>query len=357
MQNGACLKTHRQVPIQLILTGMWGRLRDPYPPSPLVPFCVYGLAAARRVTTPLPTRTSVNPVRQLCPEQRPIVIELRAALDNLGLEQHPVLQTPGSQKWEPTCSDALRRSATRSDSSRRSTARSSTQSDGDRQLKRLRTICPPVTLHDRAEPVAVHLDWRSIPVGRMRTTGRVVPDRGEQPVYVQVIAIRRPGFHWRARVYGEFSSRNLSATWSRKRILGRGRDCPGRGCRGRFHRRGGRPGNRSLHSERGQMLPAVHQRLMDGPQVVFSQGRVPQQPQPVDIAGVCRFAPKSVSKEVVKRCTACSLPTTTTSATGVQAWRQSYPATAAHRVSTGLKGLLARVHGSAKKPLPALPMA
>src|SRR6185312_16005947 len=31
------------------------------------------------------------------------------------------------------------------------------------------------------------------------------------------------------------------------------------------------------------MLPAFQQRLMDGPQVVFSQGRMPQQPQPVNV--------------------------------------------------------------------------
>ena len=54
---------------------MSGRLRDPYPLSLLVRFRVFGLAAARRVATPPPTRTSVNPVRQLCPEQRPIGIE------------------------------------------------------------------------------------------------------------------------------------------------------------------------------------------------------------------------------------------------------------------------------------------
>jgi hypothetical protein len=79
---------------------MCGRLRDPYPPSPLVRFRIYGSAAARGLATPPPTRTSVNPVRQLCPEQRPIVIELRAALYDLGLEQHRGLQRCGSQKWE-----------------------------------------------------------------------------------------------------------------------------------------------------------------------------------------------------------------------------------------------------------------
>src|SRR5215469_15764104 len=31
------------------------------------------------------------------------------------------------------------------------------------------------------------------------------------------------------------------------------------------------------------MLPAIRQRLMDGPQIVFGQRRMPQQPQPVDI--------------------------------------------------------------------------
>ena len=108
------------------------------PAEPTRRFRASRSAAARRVATPLPTRTSVNPVRHLCPEQRPIGIELRAARDDLGLEQHPPLQRCGSQKWEPTWSAALRRSTTRSDSSRRSMARSSTQSDGGRQPKRLR---------------------------------------------------------------------------------------------------------------------------------------------------------------------------------------------------------------------------
>jgi hypothetical protein len=40
---------------------MCGRLRDPYPPSPLVRFRVHGSDAARRLATPPPTRTSVNP--------------------------------------------------------------------------------------------------------------------------------------------------------------------------------------------------------------------------------------------------------------------------------------------------------
>ena len=41
----------------------------------------------------------------------------------------------GSQKWEPTCSAALRRSATHPECSRRSRAPRSTQSDGDRLRK------------------------------------------------------------------------------------------------------------------------------------------------------------------------------------------------------------------------------
>ena len=61
-------------------------------------------------------------------------------------------------------------------------------------------MCPLVTLHDRAEPVVVHFDcdqfggitaepsWAH---GKMRTTGRAVPDRGKQRVYVQVTAVRR----------------------------------------------------------------------------------------------------------------------------------------------------------------------
>jgi hypothetical protein len=45
----------------------------------------------------------------------------------------------GSQKWEPTCSAALGRSTTQPDSSRRSRAPRSTQSDGDRHPERLRS--------------------------------------------------------------------------------------------------------------------------------------------------------------------------------------------------------------------------
>ena len=59
-------------------------------------------------------------------------------------------------------------------------------------------MCPLVTLHYRAEPVVAHLDFDqfrsaepSWAHGKMRTTGHVVPDRGEQRVYVQVTAIRR----------------------------------------------------------------------------------------------------------------------------------------------------------------------
>ena len=51
--------------------GMCGRPRDPYPQSPLVRFRIYGSAAARRATTPRRLGHPVNPVRQLCPEQRP----------------------------------------------------------------------------------------------------------------------------------------------------------------------------------------------------------------------------------------------------------------------------------------------
>ena len=81
----------------------------------------------------------MNPVRQLCPgaetgsassyEQPSTVVAWNSVRRS---------ERCGSQKWEPTCSAALRRSTTRSDSSRRSMARSSTKSDGDRQLKRLR---------------------------------------------------------------------------------------------------------------------------------------------------------------------------------------------------------------------------
>src|SRR6201988_1297868 len=51
----------RYTKVQAPLIGMCGRLRDPYPPSLLVRFRVHGSDAARRLATPPPTRTSVNP--------------------------------------------------------------------------------------------------------------------------------------------------------------------------------------------------------------------------------------------------------------------------------------------------------
>ena len=84
-------------------------------------------------------------------------------------------------------------------------------------------MCPLVARHDRAEPVVAHLDCDqfrpaepSRAHGKMRTTGRVVPDCGEQRVYVRLIAIRR-SVHWRSQVCGEFLSRNSGATLRRKR--------------------------------------------------------------------------------------------------------------------------------------------
>ena len=56
--------------------------------------------------------------------------------------------------------------------------------------------------------------------GKMRTTGRVVPDR-ENSVFTFGSSPSGARVHWRAQAYGEFLSRNLSATLWRKRSLAR----------------------------------------------------------------------------------------------------------------------------------------
>ena len=119
-------------------TCMCGRLRDPYPPSPLVRFRVSGSAAARRVATPPPTRTSVNPVRSYARSGDRSASSYEQLSMILVCNSIRRSKRCGSQKWEPTCSAALRRSTTRSDSCHRSRTPSSTQSDRDRQPKRLR---------------------------------------------------------------------------------------------------------------------------------------------------------------------------------------------------------------------------
>jgi hypothetical protein len=69
------------------------------------------------------------------PEQRLDRHELRTAhVDLCVLSGSRRSRRCGSQKWEPMCSAVLGRSATQSDSSRRSVAPHSTQSDGDGRL-------------------------------------------------------------------------------------------------------------------------------------------------------------------------------------------------------------------------------
>jgi hypothetical protein len=75
---------------------MSGRPRDPYPQSPLARFRVYGSAAARRATTPPPTRTSCEPVRQPGPERRRDRHRATSP-QRSDLEQHAALRT----LWEP----------------------------------------------------------------------------------------------------------------------------------------------------------------------------------------------------------------------------------------------------------------
>jgi hypothetical protein len=90
--------------------------------------------AARRAATPPPTRTSCEPVRQLCPGAGTGSASSYAPPPRRSWPGRASRRSKrcGSQKWEPTWSAAVSRSTTRSDSSRRPSAPRSTQSDGDR---------------------------------------------------------------------------------------------------------------------------------------------------------------------------------------------------------------------------------
>jgi hypothetical protein len=68
-----------------------------YPQSPTVRFCVCGSGSRQTGTPPPLTRTSCEPCSPTVPGADRVGIELRAALDDLGPEQHPALQT----LWEP----------------------------------------------------------------------------------------------------------------------------------------------------------------------------------------------------------------------------------------------------------------
>ncbi len=68
----------------------------------------------------------------------------------------------GSQKWEPTYSVALGRSTTRSDSSRRSVAPHSTQSDGDRRPDPLWISLTPAEEVTGSNPVRPHGIFRDL---------------------------------------------------------------------------------------------------------------------------------------------------------------------------------------------------
>jgi hypothetical protein len=98
-----------------------------------------GSVAARRAATPRSARTSYEPGSPAGPEaetgsassyERPSTILAWGSIRRS--------TRCGSHKWEPTCSAALRRTTTQSESPRSSGAPSSTQSDGDRHPERLR---------------------------------------------------------------------------------------------------------------------------------------------------------------------------------------------------------------------------
>jgi hypothetical protein len=134
-----CSPAHKSSDLQLPLIGMHERSSEgPVPAEPTRPLPRLRVGS-RQTRGHSPADSDIcEPGPPAVPEESPIGIERRAALDDLGPDSIRRSKRCGSQKWEPTCSAALRRSTTRSDSSRRSMARSSTQSDSDRQLKRLR---------------------------------------------------------------------------------------------------------------------------------------------------------------------------------------------------------------------------
>jgi hypothetical protein len=108
-----------------------------YLPSPLAVSASQALAARRTATPPL-ARTSREIWSASCPQpwsRDRIGAKVRAAHVGLGaLSGSRRSRRCGSQKWEPTCSAALGRRVTRSDSSRRSAALNSTQSDDARRF-------------------------------------------------------------------------------------------------------------------------------------------------------------------------------------------------------------------------------
>jgi hypothetical protein len=120
--------------------GMCGRLRDPVPAEPTRPLPRLRVGSRQ-------TRGHSPADSDICEPGSPAVRQRRARSASSYEQPSTILawnsirrsKHRGSHnKWEPTCSAALRRSTARSDSSHRSRAPSSTQSDSGRQLKRLR---------------------------------------------------------------------------------------------------------------------------------------------------------------------------------------------------------------------------
>jgi len=92
-------------------------------------------------------------------------------------------------------------------------------------------MCPLVTLHDRAEPVVVHFDCDQFPAGRAVMGSRQNAHHRPCRAGPWRTACLRSGHRRQAlesigaQVHGEFLSRNLSATWSRKRPRAPTRQC------------------------------------------------------------------------------------------------------------------------------------
>jgi hypothetical protein len=85
-----------------------------------------GRAATRRAAHPPLTRTSCEPCSPTVPGQTGSASSYEQPSTILARNSIRCSRRCGSHKWEPTCSAALRRSATRSDSFRRSRTPSST---------------------------------------------------------------------------------------------------------------------------------------------------------------------------------------------------------------------------------------
>jgi hypothetical protein len=134
------MAVHKCVRIGDILNSACADAWDLYLPSPLGRFRVPGVGRqagghSRRLGHLVNFGSPAVPSPEQRPDRHRATSSPRRSGDLIGSRRSTRC---GSQKWEPTCSAALGRSTTQSDSSRRSVAPHSTQSDGDRRPDPLR---------------------------------------------------------------------------------------------------------------------------------------------------------------------------------------------------------------------------